>query len=73
MISSLPPGAAKQSRSSQVGGEQSTTESHRADELLTCLSNWHSFIANVEKGAELAETVAVVTVSSVSPHHGGTA
>lgn len=43
-------GDAKRSRSLQVGGEQSRTESHCAAEMLTCLSHSHLFITNVEEG-----------------------
>lgn len=72
MISSLL-GGAKRSRSLQVGGEQSRTESHCAAEMLTCLSHSHVFITNEEEGTAGQKRLGDVTVSSVSPHRGGTA
>lgn len=75
MISGLL-GGAKRSRSLQVGGERSRTQSHCAAGTLTRLSRLHSFITNEgEGGAGGAgrKRLGDETVSSVSPHCGGTA
>lgn len=75
MITSLH-GGAKRSRFLQVGGEQSRTESHCAADMLTRLSHLHSFITNEEEGGAggaRRKRLGGVTVSSVSPHQGGTA